>query len=73
MRRRVHTSNLLLGTEINQPFGGPRGHQGTRICQASGHVQVNTHTICTVALGGLVVSVLAIGPKVRRFKRDRGV
>jgi hypothetical protein len=27
----------------------------------------------TVALGGLVVAVLAIGPKVRGFKRGRGL
>jgi hypothetical protein len=29
-------------------------------------------TLLGVALGGLVVSVLAIGPKVRVFKPDRG-
>jgi hypothetical protein len=30
------------------------------------------HTIVTFGLGGLVVIVLAIGPKVRGFKPDRG-
>jgi hypothetical protein len=36
-----------------------------QVCKGKGKVH-------SVALGGLVVSVLATGPKVRRFDPDRG-
>jgi hypothetical protein len=35
-------------------------------------LEINNHYIHTVALGGLVVSVLATGPKVCGFKPGRG-
>jgi hypothetical protein len=36
------------------------------------HVLCVELVVCVVALGGLVVSVLATGPKVRGFKPGRG-
>jgi hypothetical protein len=48
------------------------GSWNPKTCELSKSVMNKANEVAVVALGGLVVSVLATGPKVRGFKPGRG-